>query len=119
MEHHIPAITCDEGIRSHFDDNFSQIPLWVLAFRLCYDRYQTIIKKYCEADKLEDRLNYAEFMYDVLYLNKKKEKKISIFNKLHVGGITLDEVETYRYLGTEIDNKLSGEFQYNKIMQTI
>ena len=40
--HHIPAITCDEGIRCHliriqlfyFDDNFRRKALWVLALRL-------------------------------------------------------------------------------------
>ena len=47
-EHHIPAITCDEGIWGHstrieffyFDDNFHRIAQWVLAFigcRLCED----------------------------------------------------------------------------------
>ena len=40
-EHHIPAITCGEGIECYstrmelfyFDDNFRHIAQWVLAFR--------------------------------------------------------------------------------------
>ena len=34
------------------------------------------------------------------------------------GGI-LEDVETYRYLGIEIDNRLNGQSQYNKLMQTL
>ena len=28
-------------------------------------------------------------------------------------------MESYRYLGTEIENRLTGETQYNKLMQTL
>ena len=38
---------------------------------------------------------------------------------LKLGETTLDKVDSYKYLGTMIDNKLNGEAQYSKLMQTL
>ena len=38
---------------------------------------------------------------------------------LKLGETTLDKVDSYKYLGTLIDNKLNGEAQYSKLMQIL
>ena len=34
-------------------------------------------------------------------------------------GVQVDEVENYKYLGTMLDNRLSGELQYNKLSKNL
>ena len=38
---------------------------------------------------------------------------------LKQGETTLHNVDLYKYLGTMIDNRLNGEAQYSKLMQTL
>ena len=64
-----------------------------------------------------------------LTLNVKKTKLMTFMNdyatkkctgfKLYMRGSILDEVDSYRYLGTEVDNRLNGEVQYNKPLHNL
>ena len=41
------------------------------------------------------------------------------YNRFYMKGNKIDETETYKYLGTHIDNKLNGDVQFNKTSQTL
>ena len=93
---------------------------------------------YCGNDKVKDvcKMLQADLCKvqdwrtkNRLSLNVKKTKFMTFMSdhkrkncmkfRFHMQGICLEEVNTYRYLGTEIDNRLDGEAQYNKLLQTL
>ena len=74
-EHHIPVITCDEGMWGHstrielfyFDDNFRRIAQWVLAFIGCRLR-EDIRPQGCQGDHFVRVMCPYHGYLDILWL---------------------------------------------------
>ena len=52
------------------------------------------------------------------FMSDHKRKTCPKF-KLHMEGKVIEEVGNYKYLGTAIDNRLSGDIQFNKTLQIL
>ena len=39
--------------------------------------------------------------------------------RFYLKGILVEEVDSYKYVGTVLDNRLSGEIQYNKLLRNL
>ena len=74
-----------------------------------------MVQEWCSVNRLSLNVKKTKFL---TFVSDHKRKHTSKFRFL-MNGNTLEEVSSYRYLGTEIDNRLNGEMQYNKLMQTL
>ena len=73
------------------------------------------VQVWCSQNKLSLNVKKTKIM---TFMSDHKRKKYVKF-KIYMRGNGIDEVESYRYLGTEIDNRLSGNVQYNKLVRTL
>ena len=53
-----------------------------------------------------------------MFMNDHERVKNDKF-RLYMNGLVIKKVENYKYLGTEIDSRLSGEQQYTKLVKTL
>ena len=73
------------------------------------------VQEWCAKNKLSMNIKKTKLM---VFMSDHKRKRSNKF-KFYMRGREIDEVDSYRYLGTEIDNGLTGNAQYNKLAQTL
>ena len=73
------------------------------------------VERWCRENRLSLNVSKTKIM---TFMSDHARKKYVKF-RLNTGGREIEEVDTYKYLGTHIDNKLNGEDQYSKTMQTL
>ena len=73
------------------------------------------VQKWCNDNRLTLNIKKTKL---VSFMSDHKRKRCREF-KLYMRGIVLEEVNSYKYLGTEIYNRLNGEEQYNKLLQIL
>ena len=70
-----------------------------------------LVQSWCTKNRLTLNVNKTKFM---TFMSPNKRKMCHPF-RLYMKGRLLDEVDNYKYLGTLVDNKLSGEPQYGQL----
>ena len=73
------------------------------------------VQKWCNDNRLTLNIKKTKLMS---FMSDHKRKRCKEF-KLYMRGNVLEEVNSYKYLGTEIDNRLNGDEQYNKLLQIL
>ena len=71
------------------------------------------VQKWCSDNKLTLNVKKTKLM---TFMSDYKRKRYNGF-RLYMGGSIVDEVDSYRYLGTEIDNRLKGHTTNPKSIQ--
>ena len=92
----------------------------------CGHECNRIVRKRIQADLIkvqawctENRLSLNVKKNKIMtFMSDHKRKRYDKF-RLYMKGVVIEEVENYRYLGTEIDTTLSGEEQYTKLVRTL
>ena len=74
-----------------------------------------LIESWCTKNKLTLNIKKTKIM---TYMSSHKRKTYKPF-KLYMKGLLLDEVESYKYLGTLVDNKLCGESQHTHLAKSL
>ena len=74
-----------------------------------------IVQDWCTRNRLSLNVKKTKFM---TFTSDHRRKNCVKF-RFHMRGTSIDKVNSYRYLGTEIDNRLNGEAQYNKLLRTL
>ena len=83
---------CNCRVRKLFQSDLNNVERWCLANRLSLNVSKT---------------------KNMTFMSEYKRKK-SVKFRLYMRGRLIDEVETYKYLGTHIDNKLKERFNTQK-----
>ena len=73
------------------------------------------VQDWCTRNRLTLNAKKTKFM---TFMSDHK-RKTCMKLRFHMQGTSPEEVNSYRYLGTEIDNKLNGEAQFSKLLQTL
>ena len=73
------------------------------------------IEKWCMVNKLSLNVSKTKIMTFMSDHKRKTYPKL----RFHMKGKIIEEVDDYKYLGTTIDNRLNGNVQYNKTLQTL
>ena len=73
------------------------------------------VQKWCSTNRLTLNAGKTKFM---TFVSDHKRKQNMGF-KFYLSGSLVEEVENYRYLGTEIDNRINGDAQCTKLLQTL
>ena len=87
----------NKKLRKKFQADLSKVQNWCTKNRLTLNVKKTKI---------------ITFMSD----HKRKQNQKFVF---YMKGVRIDEVELYKYLGSTIDNRLSGDSQYSKLLQLL
>ena len=70
-----------------------------------------LVQLWCTENRLTLNVKKNKIMS---YMSRQKRKSVKPF-KLYMKGALIDETGTYKYLGTTMDNKLSGESQFGQL----
>ena len=73
------------------------------------------VEKWCQENRLTLNVSKTKIM---TFMSDHKRKTKPDF-RLFMRGNIIEEVGTYKYLGTTLDNRLSGDAQYTKTMQML
>ena len=74
-----------------------------------------LVQQWCTNNRLTLNVKKTKIMS---FMSKNKRKSCRPF-KLYMKCTLVEEVETYKYLGTTVDNKLSGECQYGQLTKSL
>ena len=74
------------------------------------------VHNWCAANRLTLNVQKTKFM---TFMSDHKRKNNTNEFRLFMKGNPLEEVENYKYLGTDIDNKLNGDTQFTKLLKTV
>ena len=73
------------------------------------------VQEWCTQHRLSLNVKKTKIM---TFMSDHARKRYAKF-KLYMKGRDIEEVESYRYLGTEVGNRLSGDVQFCKTTQTL
>ena len=73
------------------------------------------VEQWCTRNQLSLNVKKTKIMS---FMSDHRRKKAAGF-RLYMKGNPIEEVTSYKYLGTTLDNRLSGESQYTKTTQTL
>ena len=73
------------------------------------------VEKWCKVNKLSLNISKTKIM---TFMSDHKRKMCPKF-RFYMKGKVVDEVDSYKYLGTYIDNRLNGNVQYTKTLQLL
>ena len=73
------------------------------------------IQTWCELNRMTLNIKKTKFM---TFMSDHKRKSYRPF-KLYIRGLQIEEVNSYKYLGTILDNKLNGEPQFNSLLRNV
>ena len=85
----------------------------VVRKRLQKDLYN--VEKWCDANRLSLNVNKTKVM---TFMSDHRRKTVGKL-RLCMKGKLVEEVDNYKYLGTTLDNRLSGDSQYSKLLQSL
>ena len=69
------------------------------------------VQVWCDANRLTLNVTKTKIMSFMTDYRRKTCNKFRIYMK----GIQIEEVESYKYIGTSLDKRLNGEVQYSKL----
>ena len=73
------------------------------------------VQKWCTNNKMSLNVKKTKIMSFMSDYKRKKHDKF----KFYMHGNVIEEVDTYKYLGTTIDNRLKGDAQFSKLSQSL
>ena len=73
------------------------------------------VQVWCETNRLTLNVSKTKVM---TFMSKHKRKNCNLV-KIYMKGVLVEEVQSYKYLGTILDNMLYGDEQYSKLVQNL
>ena len=96
----------DDTVLYHSDPNLPVL----------YNEMQQSVEKmykWCKYNQITLNIKKCE------YIHFRYRKNVNHINVLKLGDVVLNGMKKYKYLGTVMDEKLSGEAHYNHILQVL
>ena len=85
------------------------------VLRKCFQRDLDRVQHWCSQNKLTLNVKKTKIM---TFMSDHRRKRYEKF-KFYLRGVVVEEVDKYKYLGTFLDNRLSGDPQYTKLIQIL
>ena len=73
------------------------------------------VQNWCKENRLTVNVSKTKIMTFMSDHNRKIYKQF----RFYLNGLQIEEVEKYKYLGTILDNKLNGDYQFSKLIKDL